>query len=236
MNTLLPSRQLLVAVSHSWNAVEGTLYCYERPLNACLWNLVKGPLPIILGKHGMAWGKGLYDVSCEIGNQKQEGDGKSPAGFFSLGEVFGNLCHKPFAKKMPFILITKDMECIDDPNSYYYNQIIHRQSVLNCDWKSSEKMHEIGSPYALGIIVQYNLYPTIANKGSAIFIHIADSKTIGTAGCTALQEKDLNEIVEWLDKKHRPRLVQLPLDVYHNKQMTWELPELPSTNNSIKFR
>ena len=158
---------------------------------------------------------------------KKEGDGKSPAGLFSIGPVFGDEAHRSYAKKMPFVLVADDLECVDDPSSQYYNRFVNADSIPNPDWKSSEKMKEIGSLYALGIVVQHNLHPIQPEMGSAIFIH-KFGKDVGTAGCTAMQEEDLNEVVLWLDAQKYPCLIQLPLEEYRSSRAQMELPELPS--------
>ncbi|MBF8262931.1 MAG: hypothetical protein HW387_596 [Parachlamydiales bacterium] len=50
--------------------------------------------------------------------------------------------------------------------------------------------------------------------GSAIFMHIWRDPGFPTAGCTAMQEKDIGDIVSWLDEKKHPVLVQLPMEEY----------------------
>jgi D-alanyl-D-alanine dipeptidase len=220
--------QLLVVIAHDWSSVEGTLYRYQRSSSTLQWELSGPPIEVTLGKQGMAWGKGLCDFSDQNRLGKKEGDGKSPAGIFYLGPVFGNASHQPYAKNMPFLLITDDLEYVDDSHSLYYNQFVTAHSTKNRDWKSSEKMKEIGSLYALGFVVQHNLNPIEAGMGSAIFMHIWRSRGMGTAGCTAMAENDLNEIVLWLNAEQHPCLVQLPLEEYLNKKSQWGLPELPS--------
>lgn len=216
--------QLLVVVSPDWNAIEGTLYRYQRAHSALQWELAGAPIPVTLGKHGMAWGRGLHD----LGDHKREGDGRSPAGLFSVGTAFGDVLHQSFARNIPFLLVTDDLECVDDPRSLYYNQFVTADSVERRDWTTSEKMKEIGSLYALGLVIEHNLNPIEAGMGSAIFMHIWESPGTGTAGCTTMAENDLNEVVAWLDAEQHPCLVQLPFEEYRNKKSQWGLPELPS--------
>jgi len=206
---MIPSNvsQLLVVVSPNWDTVEGVLQCYERTSSSHPWETVGPGIPIVLGKKGMAWGRGLWS---QKGMQKEEGDAKSPAGLFSLGTVFGDPSSAPFAKNMPFLPITDDLEFVDDPSSIYYNQFVQVSSSGKRDWKSSEKMNEVGPLYSLGIVVDHNLDPIAPGMGSAIFIHVWRNRGMGTAGCTAMQESDLQQVVSWLDQKKRPCLLQLP--------------------------
>ena len=217
--------QLVVVVAPDWSAVDGTLYRFERT-QSTHWNLIAPSIPVTLGKNGMAWGRGVFDLSHEIEVHKKEGDDKSPAGLFLLGPAFGDQEHQPYATNVPFELITEDLECVDDPHSAYYNQLVNRSAFINPDWTSSEKMYEIGALYALGIFIQHNLAPVKAGRGSAIFMHVWRGKGNGTAGCTAMDLYHLKGIVSWLDIKQKPGLVQLPLHEYMKKKSEWGLPDL----------
>jgi L,D-peptidoglycan transpeptidase YkuD (ErfK/YbiS/YcfS/YnhG family) len=214
--------QMIVVVSSDWDAKEGILYRFVRN-SLDRWELVSSSIAVTLGENGMAWGRGLLDLSGEKGVHKKEGDNKSPAGLFSLGPTFGYQRH---AKKMPFISITDDLECVDDPNSEYYNQFVNKSSIANPDWGSSEKMKEIGALYAIGLVVHHNLSPIQPGKGSAIFMHVWRKPGGTTAGCTAMEHEHMQQIVEWLDSDQSPCLVQLPLKEYLNKQAAWGLPNL----------
>jgi L,D-peptidoglycan transpeptidase YkuD (ErfK/YbiS/YcfS/YnhG family) len=219
--------QVLVVVTPDWDAIEGKLYRYQRASLFDSWKLIVDPIDVSVGKKGMAWGRGLHEERDLPQRLKREGDQKAPAGIFSLGSVFGDAAHQHFADKMPFMLIDEDLECVDDADSRYYNRFVHRQEIMDCDWKSSEKMDRVGFQYALGIVIQHNTDPVEAGMGSAIFMHIWRENKQGTAGCTAMQEVDLNEIVSWLDIKMNPCVIQMPIEEYTKMQRTWHLPTLP---------
>jgi len=218
--------QLLVVISPDWNAIEGKLYCFQRNASAQTWELVLPPIPIVLGKKGMAWGRGVQDFTTHEGPHKVEGDGKSPAGLFYLGTLFGDAAHRSSALRMPYMLITEGLEWVDDPHSLYYNQCATLDACDKCDWKSSEKMDE-EKLYALGGVIEHNTSPIIPGKGSAIFLHIWRHNHTGTAGCTAMQEGDLSRVTTWLDCAAHPSLLQLPLNEYESKKLAWGLPQLP---------
>jgi L,D-peptidoglycan transpeptidase YkuD (ErfK/YbiS/YcfS/YnhG family) len=218
--------QLLVVVSTDWDAVDGTLYRYQRLPISSKWELMGAPVDVSLGKMGMAWGKGIHPASGQQRTNKREGDWRSPAGLFSLGTAFGDASHQKYAKSVPFLLITEDLECVDDPDSSYYNRFVMRSSIENPDWRSSEKMQDVGPLYAIGLVVEHNTYPIEPGMGSAVFMHIWIDKGEGTHGCTAMRESDLNTLVSWLDVKKHPCLVQLPMEEYRLKKEEWDLPEL----------
>ena len=218
--------QLLVVVSSDWEKVEATLYRYERREETLPWERQGSPIPVVLGKNGMGWGRGVIDFTSFDGPSKKEGDGKSPAGFFYLGPAFGDLNYQnDHVSTIPFMLVTEDLEWVDDPNSAYYNRVVNTDSIESPDWVSSEKMKEVGPLYRLGLVVQHNLNPVEGGKGSAIFIHIWESENKGTHGCTAMSEGNLGEVVSWLRAEKSPCLVQMPIEEYRKRQALWELPE-----------
>ncbi len=98
--------------------------------------------------------------------------------------------------------------------------------VGNFDWKSSEKMLAIGEPYALGVFVAYNSYPVEKGSGSCIFLHIWKDPATGTAGCTAMERRNLERITAWASPAKNPYLVQMPADIYEKRRKLWKLPKL----------
>lgn len=200
--------QLLVVTTPNWEAVDGTLQRFERKTADDPWEKVGEPLPVVVGKKGMAWGRGPF--LPQNGIQKQEGDRKAPAGLFPLGTAFGNDHYKSASRNMPFLIIDDDLEAVDDSASIYYNQFVRTSQIPIKDWNSSEKMNEVGFLYDLGIFVGHNTDPIDPACGSCIFLHIWRERGRGTAGCTALSAPDLVTVVSWLDEKKNPHLLQLP--------------------------
>ena len=48
------------------------------------------------------------------------------------------------------------------------------------------------------MVIEYNTHPVITGKGSAIFFHVTNDKYSSTAGCVAVQERDMLQILSWL--------------------------------------
>ena len=213
------TQQLMVVVTDNWESQQGFLAYYEE--NEGKWEKQSKPIPITVGKNGLAWGKGLHP-SMESYRPKKEGDGKAPAGVFALSAIFGY--EKPQnGLKMPFLHAHSDLLCIDDVSSQYYNQIIS-QSQVQKDWKSYENMKRQDVLYRWGIVVAHNSQPSQAGSGSCIFLHIWRGSGQPTVGCTAMEEVALKKIITWLDKNKMPLLVQLPKDEYEKLKATWGLP------------
>lgn len=140
--------------------------------------------------HGVIGKEGIAPMGA-----KKEGDLKTPAGLYPIGTVFGS---QPLAMKMDFKYSTSIDKFIDDVHSKYYNTWVSGPT----DAKSYEKM--LIAPYKIGAVINYNMNPTIPGAGSAIFMHLWESKDTPTVGCIAMNEKNLLTILHWLDKKQHP--------------------------------
>jgi len=225
-DVLQDHQQLLVVTSQDWNTLQARLQRYERTAENGCWTPIGNRIPIVLGKTGLAWGIGLQP--CPVNRTipvKKEGDGKSPAGIFTIGPIFGFPQSSAMGHlRVEYLQIDEATEAVDDPSSVYYNCIVDNLKVP-CDWNSSEKMAEI-SLYELGFVVNHNYPNPQPGKGSAIFFHLWPNENSGTAGCTAMERENLNQIVCWLDERKNPVLVQLPVALYNELKGYWELPNL----------
>ena len=198
--------QLIKVTTKGWNTKDGKLQRYEKDKNGN-WIKVGKSINIVLGRNGLGWGLGLHTIPESAKYIKKEGDGRSPAGLFSLGNGFG---YKKFKIDFPYEKYTRTDHCVDDSNSQFYNTIINSRKVKK-DYKSFEYMKLRNNLYKYGITVEHNLQ-NIPNSGSCIFIHIKNRKGTGTAGCTAMSEGAIVKILKWLDPKKNPLLLQLPKD------------------------
>jgi D-alanyl-D-alanine dipeptidase len=218
---IVDSRQLIIVTTTNWDAVDGELQRYERANHNQPWRAVGGKIPIVVGRNGMAWGKGLHGDAIGDGPVKKEGDGKSPAGLFSLSSAFG---YEKKRLKLPYQQATSTLECVDDTRSVHYNKVLDRQSVEKPDWKSSEQMLRNDDLYRLGVIVGHNATRT-PECGSCIFLHIWAGRGKGTAGCTAMESGAMEVVLGWLDAKKKPVLAQAPDDELQRLAGEWNLPE-----------
>ena len=205
--------KLLVVTTPDWNSVNGTLTRYVRGRGK--WKLVGKPFPIVVGKNGMAWDPLLARGDGPV---KHEGDGRSPAGVYPLNKTFG---FAPSLGASPeYFSLTPAMECVDDTNSAHYAQIVSNEKVGK-DWNSSEHMRSI-DVYRWGVVVPYNMSDTKPGNGSCIFLHVWSGPGHGTAGCTAMPEANIDEIVHWIGKG--AVLVQMPQAQYERMKTTLGTP------------
>jgi zinc D-Ala-D-Ala dipeptidase len=215
------SQQLVVVTTPSWTSTTGTMQRFERRTTSPDWRPLDAPVPVVVGRTGLAWGVGFeYGISGDP--RKHEGDGKAPAGIFPLDTAFGFDPRGPFVK-LPYVRLLQTTDCVDDTASVHYNTVVDRASVGRVDWTSAEHMREVGQ-YRNGVIVGYNATPPAKGRGSCIFLHIWNGPDSHTAGCTAFDETKLREVINWLDPKKRPLLVQLTAADYARLRERWSLP------------
>jgi zinc D-Ala-D-Ala dipeptidase len=222
---LARARQLIVVTTRGWDDVPGTLRRFERKGAKGVWARVGADVPVAVGRNGLGWGLGLVEVGGAEGPSKKEGDGKAPAGVFALGTAFGFEPARAGWLRLPYVPLTPSVECVDDPASRRYNLIVDRAAAGGVDWNSSERMRSIEG-YRWGLVVEHNAAPPVAGRGSCIFLHVWAGPGRGTAGCTAMEESSLTELLRWLDPKRRPLLVQLPEAEYARRRAAWRLPAL----------
>ena len=227
----LSSQQMIVVITESFESSAASLYRYQRAGDQADWKIYEDPIPAIVGKNGLGWGIGLHTMEKRSGPVKREGDGKSPAGIFSLTTVFGFAPPGEMAAlKLPYQHIIELVECVDDPSSVYYNSIIQRNQAEQIDWQSSERMWRARLWYDLGVVVDHNRNPTEKNAGSCIFLHNWANPQDSTSGCTAMSPSDMKDIVYWLDESKHPVLLQLSRPLYIKFQESWKLPVIPDEN------
>ncbi|HKP03645.1 MAG TPA: hypothetical protein VJU77_09835 [Chthoniobacterales bacterium] len=223
---LRQSRQCLVVVAANWNSTDGVLRAFERANKNAPWEVHGRAVPVMLGKKGLAWGRGLVKAPDTPGPVKIEGDNRVPAGIFKLGEAFG---YAPASSarwvKLPYLPLTKQIEAIDDPGSRYYNRLVDRSKVARVDWHSSEQMRRDDVRYKWGVVVEHNTPPR-PGAGSCIFLHIWKSSATTTVGCTAMPERDLVGLLRWLDPAAQPVLIQMPTQPYEVLRSGLKLPNL----------
>jgi len=217
------SRQLVVVITPSWTSTVGTMTRFGRATENSAWNRLGSPVPIVVGRTGIAWGVGFDNASTD-GPHKREGDGKSPAGIFPLDTAFGFSPRDSVQTvQLPYVQLLPTTDCVDDTASTHYNTAVDRAAVTQVDWNSAEHMREVPQ-YEIGVIVGYNASPPVKNRGSCIFLHIWAGPGSHTAGCTAFDEAKLAELMAWLDPHKRPLLVQLTAAEYGKLRVKWRLP------------
>jgi L,D-peptidoglycan transpeptidase YkuD (ErfK/YbiS/YcfS/YnhG family) len=217
-------RQALVVRSAGWRAMSGVLRLCARDDPRSPWCFESGNMRVMLGRNGLAWGRGMHPLTEAEQPWKREGDGKAPAGIFRLRQAFGYASPEevPWIR-LSFRHLRPGTLCIDDPASVSYNRILETAEA-DPDWQSREEMLREDGLYRLGVVVEHNADPVLEGAGSCIFLHLRRSPASPTEGCTALAEEDLERILRWLDPAARPVLIQMPEEEYGRRRGPWSLP------------
>lgn len=202
--------QLLLVTTTDWETSTATLQRMEK--SADHWQAVGESVPVRVGRNGLGWGVGLHQDG--EGVQKQEGDGKAPAGVFPLGMAFGYAEQAPVGLQMPYRIASERdyfIDAVDSPDYNRWRSIpLEQANEPKQFWRSFERMRRDDHQYELGMIVGHNLFPTTAGRGSAIFLHVWLSPETPTSGCTAMSRESLLDVLEWLKLSANPLLLQVP--------------------------
>jgi L,D-peptidoglycan transpeptidase YkuD (ErfK/YbiS/YcfS/YnhG family) len=152
----------------------------RRPGTPSRGVLLAGPLaiPVALGRAG-------------IRANKVEGDGATPRGRFRLLRLWWRADRRP---RPPTLLtarrITSDLAWCEDTTDRRYNQPFRRSAN-----EPGDRLWRADRLYDFVIELDHNTRPRVAGRGSAVFIHIARPEGAPTAGCVALDARDLRRLL-----------------------------------------
>ena len=205
---LFSSQQIILVVADDFNTSKARLTFYED-------NKILLSTEVNLGTNGLGWGLGEVQLTQRDDEPlKYEGDRKAPAGVFKLTNIFGYSHQNNY--KLPYLYTSKELICIDDSSSNFYNHIIQE----NGDEKSFEFMKRSDKQYKYGVTVAHNKEGE-SRRGSCIFLHIQKDINASTAGCTSMDESSLKKIILLLDKKKNPLLIQISKHSLKEVQMLY---------------
>ena len=202
---LTNSNQVLFVKILDVNSIQGNMFLYERKNKRRPWRLVDS-FAVVVGQSGLGKDPNAI-IPMQKMPEKREGDGKSPAGIFPLGNVFSyhNLNHLSTSFKQ----VNTSCYCVDDTASSYYNKLIVKDTAKE-QYSSFETMKRNDDLYEYGIWVLYNSKPVVSSNGSCIFLHVWRDANTGTTGCTAMDKTNIIKLINWLNRRKNPVLLQLP--------------------------
>jgi L,D-peptidoglycan transpeptidase YkuD (ErfK/YbiS/YcfS/YnhG family) len=161
---------------------------------------------IIINKSGYLKYKNLK-FRCALGKfgikkKTKEGDNITPKGIYKILKVF---YRKDRIKeiKAPFkkIKITKKIGWCDDIKSKYYNKQISIPTSV-----THEKFYRNDNIYDIICVINYNINPTVVNRGSAIFLHIKKGNYKNTKGCVTLKKNHLLKLLASIKKNTKIKI------------------------------
>ena len=156
-----------------------TLHALNATSTTGVLSLGARNLPCSLGKSGS-------------GSRKREGDGLTPQGTLPLLWLY----YRPDRLRRPKTLLpvyplTQSMGWCDDPRDPNYNQPV--------PWpyqSSAEHLWRQDHIYDLIVVLGFNFNPCRKHNGSAIFWHLSRDNFSPTAGCIAIEKKEMLKLLE----------------------------------------
>ncbi len=226
------ARQLVLVTTPDWNADHGTLRTFARDGDG--WREVHAGAPVTIGKNGAGWGLGL-NAPQHGGPVKREGDNRSPAGVFRIGDTFGYASSVDTA--MPYLALNATEYCVDVSGTAHYNRIVDANVVGAAAVKGSTEpmrrdLHANGDQrYRMGFVIEQNPQAT-PQAGCCIFAHLWKSPTDATAGCTAMTPPLMQSLLAWLRPEDQPIFILLPQHEYERLRTDWQLPLIAATDTA----
>jgi len=147
---------------------------------------------------------GSLRLKCALGRSgvratKREGDGATPLGIFSPRLVF----YRPDRVRRPRtgLPVRRNRPCYgwcDDASDRNYNRLVPYPYP-----RSAEELWRADALYDVVVVLGYNDAPRIKGLGSAIFMHLAKEGYQPTAGCLALEKRDLLRLLSFMGRQTR---------------------------------
>jgi L,D-peptidoglycan transpeptidase YkuD (ErfK/YbiS/YcfS/YnhG family) len=118
---------------------------------------------------------------------KREGDGGTPLGCFPARQVLyrADRMRRP-RTTLPLRAIGEYDGWCEDPADRNYNRLVRLSAA-----SSADRLKRDDHLYDLVLVLGYNDRPRVRGRGSAIFMHLARPGFAPTAGCIALERRDL---------------------------------------------
>jgi L,D-peptidoglycan transpeptidase YkuD (ErfK/YbiS/YcfS/YnhG family) len=215
-------KQLIVSLAPTWDSMHGRLWRLKRQGDT--WQRVASPVPVLFGKHGLAWGRG--ELVGEGGAlTKVERDGRAPAGVFRLGTIYTYDAALPAGAFYPFHTVGPGDAWVDDVDNPNYNRHVVVNPAHAPPWFARQRMRQGDFAYRWLVEVRHNADPPVPGFGSAIFFHTRRGPDRPSAGCTTMAEGELVTLIRWLRAEAHPRYVCLPEEGYRRYWQVWGLPD-----------
>ncbi|MGG7214257.1 L,D-transpeptidase family protein [Clostridium nigeriense] len=154
-----------------------------------------------LGQNGMKVASKVYEM-----------DKCTPTGIYSLTEAFG-INDNP-GSGIRYRQLNGTEYWVDDEGSEFYNTMQFGEP--NGRWLSAERLIDFQGYYNYAIVIDYNRWPVVPGKSSAIFLH-CDTGSY-TYGCVAIPQQNLINLLTRLDPEKDPVIIMdfSYEDIYNN--------------------
>lgn len=202
--------QVVVVTSGSWSSSWARLRTYERTARGA-WRLRLGPVDARVGAGGFSPAAG-----------RRQGTNTTPAGTFLVPWAFGTRADPGTA--LPYRRADSDDWWPYDPRDPATYNVWQPRRTRSATWRTSraEDLSSFGRQYRHAAVIAYNLpsgvhpagdqqvadVPADTSAGGGIFLHVMG--TGATAGCVSVVQRDIEQVLRWLDPAERPVIVMGP--------------------------
>jgi L,D-peptidoglycan transpeptidase YkuD (ErfK/YbiS/YcfS/YnhG family) len=143
-------------------------------------------VPVALGRGG-------------IKADKREGDGGTPRGTFQARQLWWRADRNPRPRTfLPVRAIGPEDAWCEDPSSRHYNQPLRLRRDGDGD-----RLMRADHLYDFIVEIDHNVSPRVANRGSAVFLHLARPDFSPTAGCVSMTRSAMLRLLERLGPQTR---------------------------------
>lgn len=207
LNSVGNSQQVVLVQANNWNATKGTLRAFAKVKGS--WVEIQKRVPVDLGYGGLVQG-----------NKRKQGTGKTPTGTYAITSGFGRKADP--GTKLDYIKIDRNDAWTYNPRVPSTYNIFQ---TANRSWKSYgnyvESLYSYGKQYNYVAIMDFNLprgkitkgaqgiyrtdKPANTQRGGGIFLHVSNGDE--TAGCIAVSEGVMRDLMTWFNPKKNPVIV-----------------------------
>jgi len=218
-------RQLVLVTAPDFAATKGLLRRFSRQGPDAPWREDGPATPCTLGRHGLGIGRGL--VSLSGGPEKKQGDGRTPAGFFSLPEAFGyaeEAAAKAAGVRLPYQALTDRTACVTDAASPFFGRVVGPDERAAAGVTRQERMVRDDRANLWGVVIGHNRDASAPGAGSCVFLNMRPVSGPPTGGAVGCPEDVAAGIAAWLDPAAAPVMAVLPERLYREGRQGWGLP------------
>ena len=218
-------RQLVLVVASDFKARQGTLHRLVRDGGESPWREDGTPVACQLGRGGLGVGRGLW--SELDGPAKRPGDGRTPAGLFTLPEAFGASeaqAAQAAGVRLPYQTVSDRLACVTDSETPLFGRLAGAEERAAAHVAHQDRMQRNDGANVWGVVIGHNRDNPDPAAGSCLFVNIRQAGGSPTGGSIGLPETAAASLVAWLDPAAGPLLAVLPQRDYQTVKKAWGLP------------
>ena len=186
------AQQVITVQAHgSW----ATVVAWQRVASG--WRVVVSTNAGRVGSNGVV-----------AGSARRQGSYTTPTGTYALTQAFG-IAPNP-GTGLPYHHVTNADWWVEDNASRWYNTLRtaaqggFRTQLPETNVNGSEHLIAHGAAYRYAVVIDYNMHPAVRYRGAGIFLHVSTGQP--TAGCVAVPQSVLVQLMRWLQPTQHPRI------------------------------